>query len=142
MTIASRPYLVARHLLSRMIQDGWLGSRYPRSSWESKRCTRLWDSAATIPTSCRVGTPSNILISTVPKSGCGRTSHHTSLMLRMVPARSSVSMYSSNSLQSASKCGGPAVGNPPKMTALLDASPVSCPPQNGLDAVSARKCGR
>ncbi len=69
-------------------------------------------------------------------------SHHTSLMLRIVLARSSVSMYSSNSPQPESRCGGPAVGRSPKMIALAEASPVSSPFQNGLDAVSARKCGR
>src|ERR1700744_3031604 len=83
--------------------------------------------AATMPISRSVGTPSNILISTVPKSGCGRISHHTSLMLRIVPARRSVSMYSSNSLQSASGCGGPEVGSPPKITARLDAEPLVVP---------------
>ena len=41
-----------------------------------------------MPTSLSVGTASAILTSTVPKSGCGRTSHHTSLIVRMVPARS------------------------------------------------------
>ena len=51
-------------------------------------------------------------------------------------------MYSSNSLQSVSGCGGPEVGSPPKTIARLEASPVSCPFQYGLDAVSARKCGR
>ncbi len=81
-------------------------------------------------------------ISTVPKSGCGRMSHQTSLMLRIVPARSSVSMYSSNCFQFVSRCGGPAVGSAPKVTARLEASPVSYPHQNGLDAVIARKCGR
>ena len=45
-----------------------------------------------MPTSRSVGTPSDMRISTVPKSGCGRMSHQTSLMLRMVPARSRVSM--------------------------------------------------
>ena len=60
-------------------------------------------------------------------------------MLRMVWARSSVSMYSSKSVQLESRGGGPAVGRSPKMIARVEASPVSCPFQNGLDAVSARK---
>ena len=37
--------------------------------------------------------------STVPKSGCGRMSHHTSRTLSMAFVEISVSMYSSNSSQ-------------------------------------------
>ena len=54
--------------------------------------TRHCDSAATIPTSCSVGRPSQIRSSTVPYVGCGRMSHHTSLMEEIVPVEISVSM--------------------------------------------------
>jgi hypothetical protein len=46
-----------------------------------------------------VATPSQIRSSTVPKSGCGRMSHHTSRMDEMAPAEISVAMKASNSGQ-------------------------------------------
>ncbi|MCW3038091.1 MAG: hypothetical protein JWM17_3403 [Actinobacteria bacterium] len=50
-------------------------------------------------TSLSVGKPSQIRSSTVPKSGWGRTSHHTSRMVSMERAATRVDMNSSNSLQ-------------------------------------------
>jgi hypothetical protein len=46
-----------------------------------------------------VGMPSQIRSSIVPKPGCGRMSHHTSRMLRIVPAPMSVRMKRWNSPQ-------------------------------------------
>ena len=49
-------------------------------------------SAATAPISSRVGRPSQIRSSTVPKSGWGRMSHHTSRTLSIACVVISVSM--------------------------------------------------
>jgi hypothetical protein len=54
--------------------------------------TRHCASAATMPTSASVGRPSQMRSSTVPYVGCGRMSHHTSLMEAIVSVRISVSM--------------------------------------------------
>ncbi len=50
-------------------------------------------------------------------------------------------MYFSKAGQSGSPGGGPAFGSAPKTTVRLDAIPVSCPDQNGLDAVRPRMWG-
>ena len=95
----------------------------------SKRCTRHWLSAATTATSRRVGMPSQMRSSTVPKPGWGRMSHQTSRMVAMVRAVISVSMKLSNWFQPASCHGGPAVGRPSNTLLRQEASPVSWPIQ-------------
>src|ERR1700682_1043779 len=85
--------------------------------------------------------PSQTRISTVPKAGCGRMSHHTSRIVLIVCDEINVSMSCSNCGQPLRLHGGPAVGRPSKTLERHDAMPVSCPIQNGLDADSARKCG-
>ena len=88
-----------------------------------------------------VGMPSQMRNSIVPKSGCGRMSHHTSRIELMAFADASVSMNSSNCDQPDSWYGSPAVGRASKTFERLDASPVSWPIQYGLDADRARKWG-
>ena len=51
-------------------------------------------------------------------------------------------MRCSNSAQSASRGGSPAVGSPSKIFVRLDTMPVSALSQYGLDAESARNNGR
>src|SRR6184192_852455 len=97
--------------------------------------------AATAATSLMVGMPSQMRNSMVPKSGCGRMSHHTSRMELMALAETSVSMKSSNCDQPESWYGSPAVGRASKTFERLDARPVSCPIQYGLEADRARKWG-
>jgi hypothetical protein len=67
--------------------------------------------------------------STVPKSGWGRTSHHTSRTVLIDPDDTRVSMYCSKSAHDAIGAGSPAVGRPSKIFDRLDARPVSCPSQ-------------
>ena len=88
-----------------------------------------------------VGSPSHIRSSTVPKSGCGRMSHHTSRIVEIASADTNVSMYDSKSSQDSIGSGRPAVGRPSKTLLRHDAKPVSRPFQYGLDADTARKCG-
>ena len=88
-----------------------------------------------------VGRPSQIRSSTVPKFGCGRMSHQISRIELMARASISVLMSSENSVQLSSICGTPAVGSPSNTLERDDASPVSRPFHQGLDADSARKWG-
>ena len=67
--------------------------------------------------------------STVPYVGCGRMSHHTSLMEAMVWVWMSVSMYRSKPSQPSTCCGRPAVGSPSNTLLREDARPVSPPTQ-------------
>src|SRR3984893_6621428 len=85
--------------------------------------------------------PSHTRISTVPKPGCGRMSHHTSRIVLMVSEEINVSITCSNCGQPLNSHGGPAVGRPSNTLDRHDAMPVSCPIQYGLDADRARKCG-
>jgi hypothetical protein len=65
----------------------------------------------------------------VPNPGCGRMSHHTSRILRIVPAPINVRMNRWNCPQFSMKYGRPAVGNDSKIFERVDASPVSRPIQ-------------
>src|SRR5436190_16191121 len=102
--------------------------------------TRHWLTAATAATSASVGMPSQLRSSTVPKLGWGRMSHHTSRIELIALADTSVVMNDSNSGQAESWYGRPAVGSASKSFDRADASPVSRPSQNGLEADTARKC--
>src|SRR5918992_1311211 len=68
-------------------------------------------------------------------------SHHTSLMLRIVPAPIKVRMKRWNCPQLSIAYGSPAVGRDSNTLDRVDARPVSRPCQKGLEEDSARKCG-
>ena len=85
--------------------------------------TSVWASAASAMVSRTVGVASHIRNSTVPKSGWGRMSHHTSRIERMQPDSISVDMNDSKSDQSASGGGSPAVGSPSKIFVRAEAQP-------------------
>ena len=108
----------------------------------SSHSTRHWLKAATVAISLMVGMPSQIRSSTVPKSGWGRMSHHTSRIELMARAEMSVVMNSSNSAQTENCWGRPAVGSASKTFDRLEARPVSLPIQYGLEADRARRWGR
>src|SRR6202035_4975566 len=136
---ASSPWRAARHLFSRTSHARGVGSVYPRSIITSNWCTRHWLSAATTPTSRSVGIPSHTRISTVPKLGCGRMSHHTSRIVLMVCDEISVSISCSNCGQPLRSQGGPAVGRPSNTFERHDDIPVSSPMQYGVtERVGAR----
>ena len=129
MTSASSPWRAASHLFSRSTQSRVDGSGAPCSKRSCMTDTRHWASAATASTSSIVWMASHIRSSTVPKSGWGRTSHHTSRMEVMAPAVSSVPMKAWKSTQSSSWGGRPAVGRPSNTLVRTEASAVSWPCQ-------------
>src|SRR5919112_3215165 len=118
-----------------------MGSEYPRSTRPSIQSTRHWLRAAAAEISHRRGSPSQMRSSTVPKSGWGRMSHHTSRIEVMAFDDTSVVISCSNSLQPASWYGSPAVGSASNTFERLEDRPVSLPFQNGLEADRARKWG-
>ncbi len=74
----------------------------------------------------RVGMPSHIRSSTVPKSGCGRMSHHTSRIVVMRAGGDQRLHERARTRPSRSSGSGrPAVGRPSKTLLRLDARPVS-----------------
>ena len=75
------------------------------------------------------------------KLGWGRMSHQISRIELIALAEINVVMSSENSSQPPSIWGTPAVGSPSNTLLRVDASPVSRPCHQGLDADSARKCG-
>ncbi len=97
----------------------------PSSMRRFVHSTSVWASAASAIVSRTVAVASHIRNSTVPKFGCGRMSHQTSLIDEMHPDSSSVDMNASKSVQSASGGGSPAVGSPSKIFVRADASPES-----------------
>ncbi len=97
--------------------------------------------AASAQTSERVGRPSHIRSSMVPKSGWGRMSHQTSRMELTAADDTRVSMSCSKSAQFSMGAGRPAVGRPSNTLLRLDANPVSRPSQKGLDADRASRWG-
>ena len=68
-------------------------------------------------------------------------SHHTSRIERIARARINAPRNRSNSPQSASCGGRPAVGSPSKTFVRADAIPVSVPFHIGEDADNARNTG-
>src|SRR3990170_6559920 len=88
-----------------------------------------------------VGMPSQMRNSSVPNPGCGRMSHQTSRMLRIVPAPIKVRMNLWNWPQLSSWYGSPAVGSDSNTFERTEARPVSRPCQNGDEDDSAKKCG-
>ena len=93
-------------------------------------------------TSSSVGSPSQMRTSTVPNSGCGRTSHHTSRIDSIAFAFTSVVISRWNSPQLSSRYGSPAFGRFSNTLTRQDVSPVSRLLKNGELAESASRCGR
>ena len=103
---------------------------------------RAWTSAVMAMTSFKVGRPSQMRTSMVPKSGCGRMSHQISRTDSIARALTSVIISRWNSAQFRKRYGSPAVGRLSKILTRHDASPVSASAKNGELADSDRRCGR
>jgi len=79
--------------------------------------------------------------STVPKRGCGRTSHHRKVGSGIAPARSSRSTDEHQSSSDEKRRGSPVRGKAWKTSVRADAKPVSRPCQKGEFAERASSRG-
>ena len=113
----------------------------PSSYWSPSQTTSAWIIAVMAMMSSSVGSPSQVRTSTVPNSGCGRTSHQISRTASMARALTSVIISRWNSAQFSRRYGNPAVGRLSKIFTRHDASPVSSPSKYGELADNASRWG-
>src|SRR5882672_11952942 len=110
---------------------------YRRCSFTTSACV----SAAIAHASSTLVVTSHIRNSSVPNTGCGRTSHQIFFGLSMQCSCTSRLVKFSYSLHD-SKCSGiPVRGNLRKTVVRNDLSPVLRPIQNGELVESASRCG-
>src|SRR6202040_4272797 len=111
---------------------------YRRCSFTMMACV----SAAMATASSTLVVTSHMRNSSVPKVGCGRTSHQIFLPLSMQFSLTSRFTKFSYALQDSNCSGTPVRGNLRNTVVRNDLSPVLRPIQNGELVDSARRCGR
>ena len=110
----------------------WRSARWPASA-----CT----SATTAAASSTVAWASGTRTSSVPKAGCGRSSHHQRRGSGTAPEAAPQASASANDSHEAIAGGMPWRGSCSAIFGRIDASPVSRPPWNGALAASAAITG-
>src|SRR6202047_169258 len=111
---------------------------YRRWSFTTMACV----SAAIATASSTFVVTSHMRNSSVPKVGCGRTSHQIFLPLSMQFSLTSRFTKFSYALHDSNCSGTPVRGNLRKTAVRKDFNPVFLPIQNGELVESASKCGR